>query len=334
MKRTAIRIAWMSLLAAIVTMAAAGQAPAAKKPSLDQYGPLNWVDPNHSEPEATHYKTFHSNTINADVSYLIYLPPDYETQKATRYPVMYFLHGSGGTPRAGAPMAARQDAAIRAHRADPFIMVYVNGLAGDTMYCDSRDGKFPVETVIVKDLIPHIDASYRTIAKRESRGVEGFSMGGFGTAHLAFKYPELFGVASIEAPALLGPTLQGPVPVREWGKLFVAAMGSDMDYYKANDPFTLAVKNAEAIRDRMLIRIETHWTEGDWQSGRCEDLHKLLVEQRIPHEFYYLPNVKVHSRTLIMDAIGDTAFTYFSTQLPVWNVTKHAGGASRAKSKQ
>ena len=186
------------------------------------------------------------------------------------------------------------------------------------MYCDTPDGKYPVETVIMKDLIPHVDATYRTMASRESRAVEGFSMGGFGAAHLGFKYPEVFGVVSIEAPALLGPSVQGQVPVHEWGKLFVAAMDSNIEYFRANDPFTLAVKNADAIRDRTLIRIATHWTVGDWQSGRCEELHELLVKERIPHELYFESNVKTHNRALVMDSMGDTAFTLFSTAVPQW----------------
>ena len=92
------------------------------------------------------------------------------------------------------------------------IAVFVNGLAGNTMYCDTPDGKYPVESVIMKDLIPHVDATYRTVASREGRAVEGFSMGGFGAAHFGFKYPEVFGVVSIEAPALLGPDVQGHDP--------------------------------------------------------------------------------------------------------------------------
>ena len=48
------------------------------------------------------------------------------------------------------------------------------------------------ETALIKELIPHVDAAYRTIATREGRGLEGFSQGGRGTARLMFKYPELF----------------------------------------------------------------------------------------------------------------------------------------------
>jgi endo-1,4-beta-xylanase len=308
------RAAW--LFPALLALTAFGQAPATKKPSIDQYGPNNWVDPDRSDLAGAHFRTFRSQTLNADVSYLIYLPPGYEQQTSMRYPVLYFLHGSGGTSRGGAAQNGRLDAAIRAGKVAPMIAVYVNGLAGNTMYCDTPDGKYPLESVIMKDLIPHVDATYRTMATRDKRAVEGFSMGGFGAAHLGFKYPEVFGVISIQAPALLGPNVRGSSPESNWAKLFPVAMGGDMEYFNANDPFTLAVKNAGALRDRTLIRIATHETPGNWQSGRCEELHRLLVEQQIPHEFYFLLNVKSHNRGLVLDSMGDSAFAYFTTNLP------------------
>ncbi len=50
--------------------------------------------------------------------------------------------------------------------------------------------------MVIKDLIPHIDATYRTIPRREARVLEGLSMGGYGAFHLGFKYPEMFGMIS------------------------------------------------------------------------------------------------------------------------------------------
>jgi dipeptidyl aminopeptidase/acylaminoacyl peptidase len=118
------------------------RAPDPKQPARSSYGPMDWVDPDRTEPEGTKYKTFPSKTIKAQVSYLVYLPPGYEKQKDLRYPVLYYLHGSGGTPRrGGADIAKRLDKAIRAGRADPLIVVMVNGLRGATMYCDSKGGK-------------------------------------------------------------------------------------------------------------------------------------------------------------------------------------------------
>lgn len=58
--------------------------------------PPSWVEPTKAEPAGTRYRTFRSNTISAEVSYLLYLPPGYETNKDKRYPVVYWLHGLGG----------------------------------------------------------------------------------------------------------------------------------------------------------------------------------------------------------------------------------------------
>jgi endo-1,4-beta-xylanase len=289
-------------------------APEAKAEAKFQYGAMAWVDPDPTEPAGTHYKTFHSKTIDADASYLIYLPPGYETAADTRYPVLYQLHGSGGTPARGAGEVARRvDRLMRAGKLAPFVIVFPNGLRGATMYCDARDGAYPVESVIIKDLIPHVDATYRTLAARESRAVEGFSMGGFGAAHFGFKYPELFGVVSIEAPALLGPGLKAPLPTRAWSKLFPSAMGSDMEYFHANDPFALVPRNADVLRDRTVIRIVTHVEDENWLAPRCEELHQVLMENRIPHQFLFLSNVKSHNRAQVLDTMGDAGWVFFSS---------------------
>jgi endo-1,4-beta-xylanase len=288
-----------------------GQEP--KKPTLDQYGALDWVDPDRTAPPGTTYRTFHSKTIGADVSYLVYLPPGYAGDQTVRYPVLYCLHASGGTPRrAAAGIVGRMDAAIRAGRVPPLLMVFPNGLRGATMYCDSKDGKYPVESVLVKDLIPHVDATYRTVAARHGRAVDGFSMGGFGAAHLGFKFPEVFGVVSIQAPPLLGPDLKSPLPARAWSRLFPTAMGGDLDYFRANDPFALVVKNAGALRDRSVIRIIAHDEDEHWLVPRCDQLHQLLMKHGIAHQLFCLTNVKSHNPNQVNDTLGDAGLMFYA----------------------
>jgi dipeptidyl aminopeptidase/acylaminoacyl peptidase len=283
-----------------------------KTPALEQYGALNWVDPDRMAPPGTTYKTFRSKTIDADVSYLVYLPPEYDKDQTARYPVLYYLHASGGTPRRGAAgIVPRMDAAMRAGRVAPLIIVFPNGLRGATMYCDSKDGKYPVESVLVQDLIPHVDATYRTVAAHHGRAVDGFSMGGFGSAHLGFKYPAVFGVVSIQAPPLLDPDLKSPLPARAWSRLFPTAMGGDLEYFRANDPFALVPRNAEALRDRSVIRIITHVEDENWLAPRCEELHRLLMKHRIAHQFLYLANVKTHSPNQVLDTLGDAGLMFF-----------------------
>src|SRR5579863_6171935 len=146
-------------LQAILVLCAAPQtAPASRKYGYGTEDALKWVDPDHSDLGDLKFKTFHSNTIDGDVSYMIYLPPDYAQDPSTRYPVLYQLPASGGTPRRDGPqVTVRIDKAIRAKRIGPMIVVAVNGLAGNTMYADTHDGQYPLESVIIKDLIPHIE---------------------------------------------------------------------------------------------------------------------------------------------------------------------------------
>ena len=240
------------------------------------------------------------------MSYLIYLPPSYEPQPASRYPVVYWLHGLNGDQRGGVPFVEQLDAAIRAGRRRPMIAVLVNGMR-DSFYCDSKDGKWPIESVIIKELIPHIDKTYRTIARRELRAVEGYSMGGYGAAHLGFKYPDLFGIVGVMAGALIEP--RESVQPGVFQKMF----GGDKDYVKANNPFELVRKNADAIRGRTAIRIAVG--DQDWLHVRAEALHELLGELKIEHEFEQVPGVG-HNAALFYKTLGAGALAYYQKALP------------------
>ena len=96
------------------------------------------------------------------------------------------------------PVSQMFDAAIRDKGVPPMIVVFVNGLS-KRLWTDSKDGRAPIETVFIDELIPRIDESMRTIPNREGRIIEGFSMGGYGAARIGFRHPELFGGISILA---------------------------------------------------------------------------------------------------------------------------------------
>jgi enterochelin esterase-like enzyme len=179
-----------------------------------------------------HYKTFDSQAAGEKVSYLIYMPPDYETAKEKRYPVVYWLHGIGGTQEGMPAMAERLTKAIHEGKTPAMIVVYVNGMIRSS-YVDSADGKTPVESVTIKELLPHIDATYRTIASREGRMVEGFSMGGGGAAKWGFKHPEVFGSISIIDGALhSSDELDGKL-----AETLKTVYGGDRERFEANNPW-------------------------------------------------------------------------------------------------
>ena len=202
---------------------------------------------------------FTSAAARTNVSYFIYLPAIYDAQPHQRFPVLYWLHGSGGGLPGVPAMVDHFDTAIRAGKTPPMLIVFVNGLA-DSMYCDSKDGRTPMETLIVKELVPNVDAGFRTITNREGRLLEGFSMGGYGAARLGFKYHDLFGSISILAGGPLDLELKGPRATanpKERERILQTAFGGDLEYFKAQSPWMLAEQNADAIRSNTRIRMAT-----------------------------------------------------------------------------
>ncbi len=299
-----------SILLVVAAAVLAQQSPDAARNARNRAA-ASWLDPNPSEPTGTHYRTFKSDLAKSEVSYLIYLPPDYETNASRRYPVVYFLHGYTANLRAGVMFVRPMDAAIRAGKAPAMIVVLVNGITG-SYYCDSRDGKWPVDSVITKELIPHIDQTYRTMAGRETRAVEGFSMGGYGAAHLGFKHPDLFGMVSIRAGALTDSAEWGPLEGALGGRRKLM-QSAPQDYFEANDLATLIRRNAEGIRGRTKIRIAVGSDDGLRPAN--EALHQFLTKLKIEHEFEIVPGVGHDSSKLYL-MLGERACIWYQTALP------------------
>lgn len=139
------------------------------------------------------YVFYRSELNRQKIPVMVYTPPGYDAA-AKRYPVVYNLHGAGGgsPERQWARMRATLTNAMDSGTVPPTIYVFVNAL-GDTGYIDHPDERGPkVFSSIVTELVPFIDANYRTIADRRGRAVDGFSMGGGGSLMFALKRPDLF----------------------------------------------------------------------------------------------------------------------------------------------
>ncbi len=265
-----------------------------------------WLDSNHETPNGTKYETFASKVLGQDVSCLVWLPPGYE-QDQKRYPVIYWLHGMGANQRGGAQMFVPHVLdAMKEGTLPPCIVVLVNGMVR-SFYCDSTDSKVPMESVIIKDLIPHVDATYRTLAKREGRIIEGFSMGGYGAAHLGFKYPDLFGTVVVNSGALIDPNLDPP----QSGAMDTV-FGGDKDRRIAEHPMQLVRKNADQLRGHSHIRIGC----GSLDSllPRNQALHDLLTELKVEHEFQVVPDV-AHDSPLYYRKLGTKVYEFHRNSL-------------------
>ena len=129
----------------------------------------------------------------------VYLPPGYATARARRYPVVYLLHGAGNTNRSwlgsaswrGVPAIMDSLIAKRAIQEMIVVMPDANTRLGASWYLNSSTtGRW--EDFISRDLVAWTDAHFRTIARRESRGLGGASMGGFGALMIAMRHGDPF----------------------------------------------------------------------------------------------------------------------------------------------
>jgi enterochelin esterase-like enzyme len=151
------------------------------------------------------------NTADRDV--FVFLPPSYATENHRRYPVVYALHGySIGAEQWTREIHVPQTVeGAFAQGAKEMIVVLPDSktLHNGSMYSSSAaTGDF--EKFISDDLVAYIDAHYRTIPDRQSRGLAGHSMGGYGATRIGMKHSGVFGALYIMSPCCLSPRPTGP----------------------------------------------------------------------------------------------------------------------------
>jgi enterochelin esterase-like enzyme len=159
--------------------------------------------------------------------YGVYLPAGYATSEK-RYPVVYALHGYPGHIWSMSVMLPELEEMIASDQVEEMIIVFVDGSNrfGGSWYLSSPTiGDY--ENYIVRELVDHIDANYRTLPNRDSRGITGCSTGGDGAIHLALRYPNIFGVA---AP-ISGAYDYGLDPAWEKAKSFNWQSRNDLDEF-------------------------------------------------------------------------------------------------------
>ncbi len=141
-----------------------------------------------------------------DRKVIVYLPADYRTNSTKRYPVIYALHGYSIDNDIWSTEIKTPGTIDNAYAAGVKGMIVVladaRTLHNGSMYANSvTTGDF--EDFIAVDLVAFVDSHYRTLARRESRGLAGHSMGGYGTVRIGMKHPEVFGALYAMSPCCL-----------------------------------------------------------------------------------------------------------------------------------
>lgn len=234
-------------------------------------------------------ESFHSEAVDRDVPYGIYLPKGYaEPENAERdYPLIIWLHGMFEDHqrfhnRGGAPVL---DKAVGDGTLPPCIFVTANG--GRTSMYVNRDGE-RWEDLITKDLLEHLSKNYRVSKDRGQRAIMGVSMGGMAALRIAFTRPELFGAVAAHSSAVFA---EDPEQLPDRLKAFASRLGLDEvfgnpiqkePWQKANP---LCIANRVPVAD--LARLRIYFDAGtDDRYGFADGnklLHESLDKRKITH---------------------------------------------------
>lgn len=273
-------------------------------------GQGGWVTPPVHAPQLEQY-FFRSEVAAARVSYHAYLPASYQLQSGRRYPVIYWLHGTGGGINELPKLVQHFDRAMRSGHMPEAVVIIPNGMR-DSMWSDSKDGKVRMETVFIRELLPEVEARFRITATRDGRMIEGFSMGGYGAARLGLKYPELFGAVSILGAGPMQRELvadEGPADKKQDRvKVFREVYGNDQTYFRQLSPWAIAQQQADTLRGRSLIRIAVG--ERDSTRAPSEDFSDYLQRLGIHHMFFVAPRIG-HNPIPIFDAMGEANWDFY-----------------------
>jgi enterochelin esterase-like enzyme len=197
-------------LAAVGANPASAQVETEVPPVVEGAGPVS------VQPIQVHGVALEGNLEgNAeDRDVFVFLPPSYEEEPARRYPVVYALHGySIGAEQWSQEIHVPQTIeGAFGLGAQEMIVVLPDSktLHNGSMYSSSvTTGDF--ERFVAQDLVAYIDAHYRTIADRRSRGLVGHSMGGYGATRIGMKHADVFGSLYIMSPCCLSPRAYRPM---------------------------------------------------------------------------------------------------------------------------
>jgi enterochelin esterase-like enzyme len=233
-----------------------------------------------------------SRILNQEVKFSVCLPDGYYGSKGS-YPVVYLLHGLGDDAASWLEYGRISQFAGAEEAAGAIVpMIFIMPEGYRTYYVNDYKGTFLYQDMFIKELVPYIDSTFRTLADRHHRALMGYSMGGFGALTLCLEYPQIFGCAVPLSISIRTDeqymTEYAPEWDQQWGRLFggegLTGEARITDYYKANNPFYIIPRMSPSVMKNYRIYIDN----GDKEETLCrsnEELHILMRNQGFPHEF-------------------------------------------------
>jgi S-formylglutathione hydrolase FrmB len=244
--------------------------------------------------------SFHSDSLDRDVTYAVDLPPSY-AEGGGPYPTIYALHGlfesSAFWERRG--LASIYRGLVEAHEIPEAIVVLPDG--GNSFFVNAGGGRY--QDLVTRDLVAHVESTYRVIPGREGRALLGISMGGYAALRIALSEPRAFGVVATHSAMVLQ---QIPTPAAGAGRWHMSAFnrvfGDPIDeaLWTASDPLAWAEKAIAGEVPPLYFDCGTEDRFGLFAGN--EALHTRLLARGIRHEFALRP--------------GDHGYEFVRTVLP------------------
>ena len=253
-------------------------------------------------------KTVKSEILNMDRKYAIYLPPGYNESDQS-YPILYLLHGSGDDQTGWVQFGQVQhiaDQTIAEGKAARMIIVMPDANTGTRGYFNVIQGNFDYEDFFFKELIPHIEKTYRVRSERRYRAIAGLSMGGGGTIFYALHQPDLFAAAAPLSASTGNWDLEQFKQRSTTGNNALTGISEEriVDYFNRHSiEGILNNASEEDMRRIKSIRWYMSCGDDDFLYEGNSRMHIVFRQKEIPHEFR------------IKD--GGHTWTYWRMELPL-----------------
>ncbi len=174
---------------------------------------------------------FPSPSTNTSRRAFVYTPADYDKDQSKKYPVLYLQHGWGEDETAWSNQGRVNlimDNMIAEGKVKPFIIVMTYGMTNEIRFGGMASFKIePFETVLVKELIPYVDANFRTLSDQPNRAMAGLSMGGMETKTITLRNLDKFSHIGLLSGGVITPADVNNTPgFREKVKMVFCSCGS------------------------------------------------------------------------------------------------------------
>ena len=257
------------------------------------------------------YGTFRSKSLGRDVGYAVQLPPSYAAGNV-RYPVLYVLHGLFESPafweERGLPKILEE--LWKAGEVPEMIVVAADG--DNSFFVDGPLGAY--EALVTRDLIEHVEATYRARRGRDGRALLGISMGGYAAQRIALSRPELYRAVAAHSAVVLTEIPTAAAGAGSWHlQAFHRAFGDPIDsaLWAASDPLSWARKADPGKTPALYFDCGSEDRYGLFKGN--EELHRRLQARGVAHTFAlgpgnhgyeYVRSVLAYSLKFIAGALG------------------------------